>query len=120
MKKLLFILIVCCSLNGFGQIDTINTSDYVRKGDVVYCNDTLFTGVALKKAVNGQVIEEQIYKAGVAHGFWREWYASGEKKFEGTFINGVGDGVWIQWNKKGNPVKEMTFKDGKVVMPTKN
>ena len=30
MKKLLFILIVCCSLNGFGQLDTI----------IVRCSDT--------------------------------------------------------------------------------
>ena len=120
MKKLIVIsLLLFVGSYGFGQTDTISTSDYIRKGEIVYYKDSLFTGVALKKAENGQVVEEQLYKNGKAHGLWREWYATGEKKFEGSFVNGVGDGDWIQWNKEGKSTKELTFKDGRVVMPNK-
>lgn len=95
--------------------DTIQTSDYLRKGDKVFYNDSLFTGIAIKKAANGQIINEEHYENGIAHGTWREWYDTGEKKFIGAFKNGINDGVWIQWKRDGTVQRKLTFKNGQLV-----
>ncbi|MBK9974444.1 MAG: hypothetical protein IPP14_06695 [Planctomycetes bacterium] len=31
------------------------------------------------------------------HGLWTEFYASGQKKAEGTYVDGARDGLWLGW-----------------------
>lgn len=95
--------------------DTIQTSDYLRKGDKVFYKDKLFTGIAIERAENGQVTKEEHYENGLAHGTWKEWYDTGEKKFIGDFKNGVNEGVWTQWKKDGSIQRKLTFKNGQLV-----
>lgn len=114
MRLFLTLTLLAFSTIGLAQ-DTIKTSDYVRKGDKVFYNDSLFTGIAVKKADNGQVINEEHYEKGIAHGTWREWYDTGEKKFIGAFKNGVNDGVWTQWYRDGKVQRKLTFEKGQVI-----
>lgn len=115
MRLTIFTLtLLLFSTVGFAQ-DTIQTSDYLRKGDKVFYNDSLFTGIAVEKADNGQVINEEHYKNGIANGTWREWYDTGEKKFIGAFKNGINDGVWTQWYRDGKVQRKLTFKNGQLV-----
>lgn len=111
---LLILSLFAFSTIGLAQ-DTIQTSDYLRKGDKVFYNDSLYTGIAIKKADNGQVINEEHYENGIAHGTWREWYDTGEKKFIGAFKNGINDGVWTQWYRDGKVQRKLTFKNGQLV-----
>ena len=120
MKKLFFILsltTINCTY-GFSQ-NTILKSEYVRKGvkgDTVYYHNHLFTGIAVKKAINGQIIIEEHYENGLANGLWKEWYPSGKKKFEGGFNHGKNDGLWTQWYEDGSIQRKMLFKsDGSVI-----
>ncbi|PKP19254.1 MAG: hypothetical protein CVU05_11805 [Bacteroidetes bacterium HGW-Bacteroidetes-21] len=96
--------------------DTITKSDYKRIGDLVYYNDSIFSGIAIKKAENGQIIVEEHFENGLAHGLWKEWYKTGEKKFEGAFVNGKNDGVWIQWFADGKIQRKLTFKNGQIIL----
>lgn len=111
---LLIISLFALSTIGLAQ-DTIQTSDYLRKGDKVFHYDSLFTGIAVKKADNGQTINEEHYEIGIAHGTWREWYDTGEKKFIGAFKNGINDGVWTQWYRDGKVQRKLTFENGKLI-----
>jgi len=111
---ILILSLLTFSTVGLAQ-DTIKTSDYVRKGDKVFFNDSLFTGIAIENAENGQVINEEHYENGLAHGTWKEWYDTGEKKFIGDFKNGINDGVWTQWYRDGKVQRKLTFKNGQLV-----
>ena len=91
---------------------TISKSEYVRKGDTVYYHDSLFTGTAIKKADNGQIIAEEHYDNGIANGLWKEWYATGKRKFEGKFTNGKNDGEWTQWYEDGTVQRKLNFENG--------
>lgn len=95
--------------------DTIMRKEYTRKGNLVYYKDSLFTGVALKKSGNGIVVAEERYSKGLADGLWREWWESGEKKFEGAFLNGKNDGVWTEWYPDGKVKKKLIFNNGQFV-----
>lgn len=114
MNRLILLLLINIPLFAISQ-DTIQKSDYLRKGDFVYYNDHLFTGTAIKKAESGQIVAEEHFTNGFANGIWKEWYISGEKKFEGAFVNGKNEGVWIQWNKDGSVQRKLVFKDGQLV-----
>lgn len=114
----LSLLILCLfgfSIIGLAQ-DTIQTSGYLRKGDKVFYNGSLFTGIAIKKADNGQIINEEHYEKGIAHGIWREYYETGEQKFIGAFKNGINDGVWTQWYRDGKIQRKLTFENGKLIL----
>ena len=112
--SLLILNLFAFSTIGLAQ-DTIQTSDYLRKGDKVFYNDSLFSGIAVKKADNGQIVNEELYENGIAHGPWRECYDTGEKKFIGAFKDGINDGVWTQWYRDGKVQRKLTFKNGKLV-----
>jgi antitoxin component YwqK of YwqJK toxin-antitoxin module len=113
------LIILVLTLFAFSSIglaqDTIQTSDYLRKEDKVYYNDSLFTGIAIEKADNGQIINEEHYENGIPQGKWREWYDTGETKFIGAFKNGINDGVWTQWYRDGKVQRKLTFKNGQLV-----
>ena len=111
---ILILSLLTISTVGLAQ-DTIKTSKYVRKDDKVFFNDSLFTGIAIEKAENGQVINEEHYENGHAHGTWKEWYDTGETKFIGGFKNGINDGVWTQWYRDGKVQRKLTFKNGQLV-----
>lgn len=119
MKRILIML----SLNiwavlSYGQV-TISTSEYIRRGplaDSVYYEGKLFTGTAIKKAENGQIIAEEHYENGIANGIWREWYPTGKQKFTGKFNDGKNDGEWIQWYEDGSIQRKVLFKNGKMIM----
>jgi len=93
---------------GFSQ-QTINKSEYIRKGGhpeleyggIVYYHDSLFTGTAIERISNGQIICEEHYEKGKPHGLWKHWYKTGEKKFEGRWNHGEPEGPWIIWKKDG-------------------
>lgn len=116
MKKSILILsiILFGFKEGFSQ-KIISTSEYVRKGerkDTVYYQDSLFTGIAIKKAENGQIIAEEHYENGIANGLWKEWYKTGKRKFEGRFSKGKNEGEWIQWYEDGKIQRKLTFENG--------
>jgi len=50
---------------------------------------------------------------GKPHGFWKYWYANGQREKSGTYKNGVEDGVWTYWYENGQRSKEGAFADGK-------
>jgi len=112
--KLIALGLILLPIFSYSQ-DTIIKSNYTRRGDLVYYNDSLYTGVAIEKAENGQIITEEHYKSGLAHGLWKEWYKTGEKKFEGAFVEGKNDGTWIQWHSDGSIQRKLTFKNGQLV-----
>ncbi|MBL0103146.1 MAG: hypothetical protein IPP51_04955 [Bacteroidetes bacterium] len=98
MNRLILLLLINIPLFAISQ-DTIQKSDYLRKGDFVYYNDHLFTGTAIKKAESGQIVAEEHFTNGLANGIWKEWYISGEKKFEGAFVNGKMKGFGFNGTK---------------------
>jgi len=114
-KQILLFVLIISIIFAFGQTviqNAISTSEYVRKGNSVYYHDTLFTGTAIKKADNGQIIVEEHYENGIANGLWKEWYATGKKKFEGKFVDGKNDGEWIQWYEDGTVQRKINFENG--------
>ncbi len=116
-KNLKFVLIVFGLISTFkiNAQDTILKKEYIRKGDLVYFKDTLYTGIAIKKADNGKTIAIEKYKKGLATGLWKEWYNTGKIKFEGAFIKGVNDGTWTEWNADGSILRRIHFKGGNIV-----
>jgi antitoxin component YwqK of YwqJK toxin-antitoxin module len=114
--RLTILVISLLAFSTFGHAqDTIKTADYVRKGDKVFYKDSLFSGIAIGRAENGRIINEEHYKSGLAHGIWKEWYSTGEIKFIGGFKNGVNEGLWIQWEKDGSIQRKLTFINGQIV-----
>jgi antitoxin component YwqK of YwqJK toxin-antitoxin module len=111
---ILTIILLTFSTVTFSQ-DTIGTADYIRKGQNVFYNDSLYTGIAIKKSKNGQIINEEHYEKGIAHGIWKEWYDTSEKKFIGAFKNGINDGIWTQWYRDGKIQRKLTFENGKLI-----
>lgn len=108
---LTILFLILLGKSGFSQI---SKSEYVRKGKVVYYKDSLYTGTAIEKLDNGQIIAEEHYEKGLANGIWKEWYSTGEKKFEGKFKQGANDGEWTQWYKDGTVQRKLTFENGAV------
>ena len=53
--RLTILSFLAFSTVGLAQ-DTIKTSDNMRKGDKVFDNNNLFTGIAIEKAENGQLV----------------------------------------------------------------
>jgi antitoxin component YwqK of YwqJK toxin-antitoxin module len=90
-------------------------SEYVRKGNLVLYHDSLFSGVAIHKTDSGQIVAIENYKNGLADGTWKEWYKTGELKFEGAYKEGLNDGVWTQWYIDGRVQRKLTFVNGKLV-----
>ncbi len=60
-----------------------------------------------------QARSEGDFQEGKPQGFWKYWYANGQREKSGTYKNGVEDGVWTYWHENGQRSKEGTFVDGK-------
>ncbi|HEY4234878.1 MAG TPA: toxin-antitoxin system YwqK family antitoxin [Lacipirellulaceae bacterium] len=62
------------------------------------------------------LVERQIAKYSdnhfVADGFYREYYANGQKFVEGQYKSGRQDGQWTYWHENGTQNRQVTFKDG--------
>lgn len=114
---LCLLLIIACG-STFAQ-HTIDKAQLARKGDSVFFAEKPFTGIAITRKSSPEykdpVVGEESYSNGVADGTWKEWYISGEKKFEGAFKNGRNDGIWIEWAKDGTIKKKLTFKNGLLI-----
>lgn len=122
--KFSLILFLFFSLNAKSQNDPNNYTivdhgQLGRKGDSVFFIGKPFTGKAIKRKRSDEykdpIVGEEWYTNGVADGNWKEWYISGEKKFEGAFKNGKNDGVWIEWGKNGTVKRKLTFKNGLLI-----
>lgn len=48
----------------------------------------------------------------VMHGLWQEFYATGEKKAQGNYVEGRQDGAWISWHVDGRVETQGQYQDG--------
>ena len=54
------------------------------------------------------------YAGGKKHGPFRDYYATGERRIEGTYCEGELDGDWRTWHDDGRPSGVATFERGKL------
>ncbi len=118
LRARIFIFLLIVSRSAFAQV-TIDKAQLVRNGDSVFYAGKPFTGKAITRKSSDEyknaIVGEEWYSNGVADGNWKEWYISGEKKFEGAFKNGKNDGVWIEWEKDGTIKRKLTFTNGLLI-----
>ena len=82
---------------------------------LMYFEEKLFTGVAVKKYPNGQKEAELNYKAGKMHGLHTGWYENGQKQWEGTSKDGKEDGLSTVWYENGQKKYEGAYEAGKLI-----
>jgi antitoxin component YwqK of YwqJK toxin-antitoxin module len=46
----------------------------------------------------------------VKHGLYTRWYANGNKKLEGRYVNGKKEGTFTEWRINGSKESETVFK----------
>ena len=118
LNKSLILLLLASTTNVFSQM-IVDRDQLTRKGDTVFLTTKLYTGKAIRRkrsdTYKDPIIGEEYFKNGLADGLWKEWYVSGEKKFEGAFKNGVNDGIWIEWNIDGTVKRKLTFNNGLLI-----
>jgi hypothetical protein len=51
----------------------------------------------------------------VRTGEWTFWYANGQKKSEGRFVDHQKEGLWTYWHENGQKQKERSYKNGQRV-----
>ncbi|WP_280494994.1 toxin-antitoxin system YwqK family antitoxin, partial [Nocardia farcinica] len=69
-----------------------------------------FTGEVVEQ-VGGQLVSQQFYVDGIAHGPEREWWADGGRKAEGEMRHGMPVGVHRFWHRNGQLAEEREFDD---------
>ncbi|AXK86427.1 hypothetical protein IU436_22940 [Nocardia farcinica] len=69
-----------------------------------------FTGEVVEQ-VGGQLVSQQFYVDGLAHGPEREWWADGGRKAEGEMRHGMPVGVHRFWHRNGQLAEEREFDD---------
>lgn len=49
----------------------------------------------------------------IPHGKWTEWYMTGRKRWEGTYVRGQLDGTVREWHENGQLWTEANYENGK-------
>lgn len=70
-------------------------------GDLVLHQGSPFTGIAYELYLNGSPCHEASYRDGLPHGYWRDWYPSGQLKFESECLAGLKHGKTTRWYESG-------------------
>ena len=83
-----------------------------------YLDGKLFTGIAVQKHKDGQLMSRYPMKAGVYHGLVEEWYEDGKKKTATSFENGKHQGDNFYWNPDGTLQVHKVWKDDNLVSQT--
>ncbi|BDT85158.1 hypothetical protein FMUAM8_09220 [Nocardia cyriacigeorgica] len=88
------------------NIDETDSGDDLR---LMY-NGEPFTGEAVE-AVGDQLLSQEFYVDGIAHGTTREWWPNGQLKMEGQVRHGLEYGVFRRWHENGQLAAENRFDD---------
>jgi hypothetical protein len=123
MKVFLTILLVIFGLNSFGQmiiyscgkILPCDTSDHFTIDTIKISGDTTY--ILAKHFIGGHFLhqEEQLWiknnsnESIFPNGHSIQWYASGQKKCEGTFKMGQKLKDWKYWNADGKEIPEPNY-----------
>jgi hypothetical protein len=66
-----------------------------------------FTGIAVEVFPDGTLRGEVPHLEGVRHGWVREWYLSGQLKYEANLWHGGVHGYMREWDEQGRLITEM-------------
>ncbi|MBF6289201.1 hypothetical protein IU457_23840 [Nocardia cyriacigeorgica] len=88
------------------NIDETDSGDDLR---LMY-NGEPFTGEAVE-SVGDQLLSQEFYVDGIAHGTTREWWPNGQLKMEGQLRHGLECGVFRRWHENGQLAAEKQFDD---------
>ena len=68
-----------------------------------------FNDSRLRSQFLGEVI------CSIKSGPWKDWWANGERKYKGGYVNGQKSGFWHEWDKNGTLRFESLYLNGKVM-----
>ena len=126
-----------CSKSFDGIEISMEQMDLDKKTGLYKYRDIPFTGIAIRKNNNNNVIESMSLISGKRNGLHSKWFDSGVLSFEVQYTNGLRDGIsktwWVngnlrsqysyekdalqgkqfQYYQSGLPFKELTFVKGK-------
>lgn len=116
MHKLLVVAFLLCGIfhNGFSQVPMERImEDKNDMADAYYGTfkylGAPYTGNAIAYHENGKIKTLRGFKDGMYHGMWTEWYANGNRKFQGDRWNNKGQGPTKWWYENGQLKKMGTY-----------
>ena len=92
----------------------VNLNQLQTKKDGKYFQGRLFTGMAIARAESGRLTSEITFKRGKKHGWEKQWYATGVKWLEGSYINGEKNGISTSYYSNGQKAHLANYLNGKV------
>lgn len=82
-------------------LQTVNAKELTKKDDLIYKNDTLYSGEFTEYFGNGNFQTKGSIKEGKLDGNYISYYKNGIKKESGIFIQGNYNGKWITYYDNG-------------------
>jgi len=99
--------------------------------DKYFINHLIESESKVARRFNNEVISGRIYRSfddsrlksvflgevtcSIKSGTWKDWWANGRRKYEGTYVNGQKSGFWHEWDKNGILRFESLYFNGKVM-----
>ena len=114
MRKLILLITLFSGLTGWGQVplnDVVeDKNDMADKyyGTFKYQGQP-YTGQAVAYHDNGLIRTLRNFKDGMYQGYWTEWYANGNRKFQGDRVKNMGNGLTKWWYENGQLKKQGTY-----------
>ena len=100
--------------NGNEKINGIYKDDLPWKGqfeNYYYSNGTIAQEY-IEYYESGQKKIEGSYINNKKSGEWSEWYENGKQKYVGNYLNNQKHGRWIEWDISGNEIINGEYKNG--------
>lgn len=92
----------------------MNDLEYAEDQRVFYCGKP-YTGTAWEFYAGGDVMTEQNFHAGVAHGVSRAFFRNGNVASERWHEYGRRHGPWRTWHENGQLNEELIYDHGEIV-----
>ena len=99
--------------------------------DKYFINHLVESESKVVRRFNNEVISGRIYRSfddsrlksvflgeiicSIKSGPWKDWWANGKRRYEGTHVNGQKSGFWHEWDKNGILRFESLYLNGKVL-----
>ncbi len=119
-NQLIHILFILFIINSsFAQIDVFE-DEVLHKNKLVYYQNIPLTGTLYsidEIDINNacQCVLKETYKNGKLNGLKQEWYTTGNRKYEGYFIDGKKNENHIFWSKDGKPNLKEKYSNGRLI-----
>ncbi len=87
----------------------------LNQNALLYSDSTYYVpyvGKSIEYYPTGEKKEEYTYLNGKREGAFTGWYQSGKKSIEGSFINNKKNGIWIWYDENGNIRSKMQYDKG--------